>query len=150
VKSHSEDSALYPSPSFVSTANGELHTLPVKHAGDSTVVAAAARRFAGRLGFSAVDAARFATAAAELASNVVRHGGGGSVVLCAAKGRLEVSAEDRGPGSAEKLGRLRHTPKPGGLGEGLNAVRRLMEGLAVQDREGGGVRVTAWIGGPPA
>jgi anti-sigma regulatory factor (Ser/Thr protein kinase) len=96
--------------------------------------AGAARRAAGRMAEAAgISPADVQLAAAELASNIVRHAGGDGYLLCqAGAGYLELIAADHGPGlgagsipSAAAVPRP-HVPGSGsGLGVGLGAVRRL-------------------------
>lgn len=57
---------------------------------------------AARIGFDETDSGRVALAASELASNLLRHGGGGKVYLSVVQGRdargVELYTVDAGPG----------------------------------------------------
>ncbi|WP_049766623.1 ATP-binding protein [Rhodospirillum centenum] len=109
---------------------------------------------------------------AELGSNLIRHAGGGTLLLrctvppvspgsgpgAAAGGcGIECLSLDRGPGIADLDGALadRHDPEPGpgrSLGYGLGAVRRLADRFAIQSRPGEGTVVLARVrdrGQPP-
>jgi len=59
---------------------------------DSQVAAAVAKRFAHRAGARPIIALETATVAAELASNVLRHGGGGALVCRSFSTFLEIVA----------------------------------------------------------
>lgn len=116
---------------------------------DVAVAAVIVRTVAIVSGFSARVAAEVATAAAELASNAVRHVGAGVLTVTRQAGRLVVVVVDRGTGTAAALREHLRAPAPnnparGGLGHGVAAVARLMSGLEFEDRDGGGVVVRAW------
>lgn len=120
---------------------------------DASVSAAIVRSTATLLGFAAKDAAEIATSAAELASNAVLHAGGGALDVHCSPEMLVLTVTDRGSGSAAVVReRLRGAmPSPlapvaptTGLGLGLGAVARLMCGVVVEEREGGGLLVRAW------
>lgn len=111
-----------------------------------------ARCTAERLGFSRVAAYQIATAAAELASNLRLHGGGGEFGVSARLApagtahdlELELCARDHGPGIADLALALRDGySTAGGLGCGLPGVRRLMDGLAIESAPGLGTCVCA-------
>ncbi|MBI5495394.1 MAG: ATP-binding protein [Deltaproteobacteria bacterium] len=137
-----------PPPSVVST-------ISIEHVTDAVVAASGALRQALAQRASTAVAHAFAIAVRELATNIQRHGGGGEVQLGMAPGLLWVRALDRGPGIADVESALRDhwsagRPRPlgvaptDGLGCGLGAVRRLMDGLELHARDGGGLEVTAW------
>lgn len=65
----------------------------------------------------------------ELAGNIVRHAGRGTVLLHHGGGAVEVLALDRGPGIRDIAGALRDgtSTEAGGPGLGLGAVRRLSD-----------------------
>lgn len=120
---------------------------------DASVSAAIVRSSAGRLGFGAADAAEIATSAAELASNAIVHAGGGILEVSVENERLIISVLDRGAGDAAtvraRIAGLMPSPsspaEPStGLGLGLGGVARLMHGVSVEAREGGGLIVRAW------
>jgi serine/threonine-protein kinase RsbT len=105
---------------------------------------AVATRIARAAGMPRKGAMEIATAACELASNVVRHGGGGSVTIrfvLHPRPHVEIVARDAGPGIADveaamrdgwSAGRPRTPDDPrDGLGSGLGAVRRAMDDVIV-------------------
>jgi serine/threonine-protein kinase RsbT len=92
----------------------------------------AARVLADKLGFSRVEQEMVTLSVSELATNLVRYGMDGSIVLRAAVGPegtgVEVESCDGGPGIADVGAALRGGQSTGeGLGAGLAAVRRLMD-----------------------
>jgi anti-sigma regulatory factor (Ser/Thr protein kinase) len=124
------------------------------------------------LGFDAVATGRVAIVATELATNLLRHGGGGEI-LCgpvrppdvfhchAARSRpdaprdaggayLDVLALDRGPGMAEPLIWLTDgRSTAGSAGIGLGAVQRQAVSFAIHSRPGRGTAVLARLGAGP-
>lgn len=102
----------------------------VRVADQSEVGAArrAAVSLAERLGFSDTGAGRIAIAVTELATNLVRHGGGGELILRESPDgvpAIEVVALDRGPGIVNLAEALRDGfSTAGSPGEGLGAVAR--------------------------
>lgn len=109
---------------------------------DPLVVSSLAKDFALRLGFPKLEGAQIALAAGELASNCVRHAGGGCVELRATATGLELRATDHGPGidllshaSEDGVSRGRrhspYSPVRDSLGAGLGSVQRLMDDVQV-------------------
>jgi serine/threonine-protein kinase RsbT len=120
---------------------------------DVLVARQAAKRLALALGFAAADAARLEVVAAELGSNIVKHAGRGRLVLEGVYGPggegtgLRLMALDHGPGIADLAAALRPgTSTAGTLGDGLAAVRELVDEFAAAAPPGGGTRieVTKW------
>ena len=113
---------------------------------------AEARRLAVRLstaqGFNEKDAGRVAIVATELATNLVKHAGGGEIVISSfddAEGKgLELLALDKGPGIVDLNKALAdgHTTS-GTAGTGLGAIRRSADVFAVSSRGGRGTAVLA-------
>lgn len=102
-------------------------------------------------GASRKAAYEIGTSVAELASNAVKHGGGGHVEIgIETKTRLalHIVVTDEGPGfptapQEPEAERWAHRSGGQGLGVGLDGVRRLMDEVHVESREGGGTRVIA-------
>jgi anti-sigma regulatory factor (Ser/Thr protein kinase) len=82
--------------------------------------------------------------ASELASNVVRHGGGrGRLRLWRADGTLRCEVSDHGPGIADPAGAGQRQPMPlSSSGRGLWMVRQLSETMTIEC-DPRGTRVTA-------
>ncbi len=113
----------------------------VLHASDT------ARQTARRIGFSALDQTKIATAVSELARNILLYVGDGDVsisVLRTPRRGIQIVASDSGKGiddvslvmDAEYRSRT-------GMGKGLKGTKRLMDHLEIATRPGAGTTVTA-------
>ena len=111
-----------------------------------------ARLLAERLGFSRSSAYQVATAASELAANLLLHAGGGRLLVNPLPAPdaggllpgLELCAEDDGPGIADlALALTDGYSTRQGLGCGLPGVKRLMDEFAIDSAPGRGTRVRA-------
>lgn len=117
---------------------------------DVAIAASMAQSMAITAGAQREEAGEVAASAAELASNAIRHAGGGTFTVRAAYSTCIISVTDRGPGDVAMLRRLvARTADPsrwlgGDCGVGLGVVTRLMNGLSFEARPGGGVAVRAW------
>ena len=103
----------------------------------------AAQRLAQASGFDETAVGRVGIVASELATNLVRHGGGGELLLqsLAAQGdvQVELLAIDQGPGMADVRRCLQDGYSSGGThGEGLGAVRRLSSAFDIYSMLGRG------------
>lgn len=106
-----------------------------------------ARTLAGSMGFGGTDVSYIATAATELASNLLIHAGGGvfEVRVTPEHALLELLTEDQGPGIPDIEAALQEGfSTAGGLGCGLPGIRRLMDGLEISSQPGSGTRVRSW------
>lgn len=107
--------------------------------------------------FSAETAGKVAIAATELANNLLRHAGGGELLvqaLGASEGTaIELLALDKGPGMSDITRCLQDGYSTGGTaGTGLGAVRRLADFFDIHSHPGEGTVVLARFGntGGPA
>jgi anti-sigma regulatory factor (Ser/Thr protein kinase) len=123
---------------------------------DSSAVGSARRTavtVAERLGFSETLAGQVALVVTELATNLVRHAGGGTMIVQSGgpEGGLELLALDQGPGIANLPEALRDGYSTGGTqGVGLGAVARLADHCEVFSTPGGGTIVLTRLGSPAA
>ena len=120
----------------------------------------AAAALADRLGFSETERGELALVVTELATNLVRHGGGGTLILRpfppgglhGPESGLEVLTLDRGPGMPD-VGRCLEDgfSTAGGPGKGLGAVARLADLFEVHSEPGAGTVALArvYLGPPP-
>ena len=121
---------------------------PVKAEIDVSLLAIDASRLARDAGFSEVKAALVATAVSELARNILKYAGQGTLRLelishGGASG-VEIEASDQGPGIADCEAALRdHFSSGGTLGMGLPGVKRMMDEFHLTSRPGEGTRVKA-------
>lgn len=113
----------------------------------------AARRetanLAAKLGFDEVQAGQAALVATELATNLVKHAGGGRMLLGVQGGGLVLLALDGGPGMRDVAACMADGYSTAGTpGNGLGAVRRLSAGFGVASWPQRGTAVQAYVGPP--
>jgi serine/threonine-protein kinase RsbT len=103
------------------------------------------RRFVGALGFGPADVERIDVAASELATNLVKHGGGGKLELTrltAPRAGLAIVAEDQGPGIPDVAAAMADGfSTTGTYGAGLATLKELMDCLEIHSAPGRGTRV---------
>jgi serine/threonine-protein kinase RsbT len=105
-----------------------------------------ARDLAALAGFDQSARYKVATAAAELASNILLHGGGGrlEVQLLEPDGGIALLAIDDGPGIFDVALAMREGYSSiGSLGCGLPGVMRMMDTVAIDSAPGKGTQVRA-------
>lgn len=124
---------------------------------EQSQVAEARRRAAAAAtasGFGETAAGRVALVATELASNLIKHGGGGRLLVDAAGSHVDLLALDAGAGIAD-IGRCLADgfSTAGTAGNGLGAVRRLAAPFSLVSWPGRGTAVLARVDdreAPPA
>jgi anti-sigma regulatory factor (Ser/Thr protein kinase) len=108
---------------------------------------------AAQQGFCESDIGRIAIIATELATNLVKHAGGGEIVIgsfddCEGKG-LELLALDKGPGISDVQKALSDGHSTAGsAGTGLGAARRAADVFAISTLLGRGTAVVARVRTP--
>lgn len=116
---------------------------------------AAARRgasdIAATLGADAAGVGRVALVATELATNIIKHGGGGELLLSSyeygAAAGVELIALDRGRGIANLQECLRDGySSAGSAGHGLGAIKRQSQAMEVATWPGVGTAILARVG----
>lgn len=113
---------------------------------DAEAVPGAVTEAAEAAGLGKLEAMSLATAAVELAGNVLVHAGSGFLRVRLVKGAsgtgVEVTATDCGPGIKDPTEALREgSSTAGGLGIGLPGVRRLVDEFYIFTEEGAGTTV---------
>lgn len=117
-----------------------------------------AASMASRLSFDEISAGNVALVVTEAAKNLLKHAGGGQVILrvleAGASAGIEILALDKGPGISD-LGRSFQDgfSTAGTTGTGLGAIARLSTTYGVYSRPGQGTMLTVQIwnrGTPPA
>ncbi|PAF18675.1 ATP-binding protein [Terribacillus saccharophilus] len=94
------------------------------------------RKLAADLGFSAVEQARITAAISELARNIYKYAGSGTICIHseqdARKVGIYITAKDNGPGISNlQEAMLDGYTTGGGLGRGLPGVKRLMDNFDI-------------------
>jgi len=116
---------------------------------DETAVAVARRRalaVAANVGFDEVRAGQLAIVATELSTNLVKHGGGGKLLIGDAAGHVDLLALDLGRGMNDVDACMADGYSSAGTpGNGLGAVRRLAQQLQVASWPGRGTAVFARV-----
>jgi anti-sigma regulatory factor (Ser/Thr protein kinase) len=129
----------------------ELQVVVLHDASGAGEARRAAADMASRLGFEEVDVGRVALVVTEAATNAVKHGGGGEILLYVGRrqgvGTFGCMTIDRGPGMANVAHCLRDgISATGSSGTGLGAIRRLSTRFDVHSSPAG-TAVMAEIGG---
>jgi serine/threonine-protein kinase RsbT len=117
---------------------------------DNEIVIYNARSMLAAAGFDSTDEFIVASAASELATNILRFAGRGELeisIIRDSKGNpgIELFACDRGPGISdiEKAMQDQYSTFPGSLGLGLPSVERIMDEFNIESYPGKGTRVLA-------
>ncbi|HMH52798.1 MAG TPA: ATP-binding SpoIIE family protein phosphatase [Candidatus Acidoferrum sp.] len=108
----------------------------------------AASRLAETLGFDAVGAGNVALVVTEIGTNILKHGGGGQILLITVRqgdvDGIEIVGLDRGQGIADVGRSLRDGYSTAGSpGTGLGAIRRLSSAFDIYAAPGQGTAVLA-------
>lgn len=126
--------------------------VPVGDEADLPVLVVRVQAWLAERGVSPGERSRITTAASELATNIVKYGGRGSMRVTAVRRGpregVELWAEDRGPGIADvALALADRYSTSGSLGLGLPGVRRLMDdfNLRSSPEAGTSVKVCRWL-----
>lgn len=119
---------------------GVTHPVDVRKAQD------AARKFAKAIGFPPVECEEIALVSTELASNLIKHAGGGAMKFhlleSGDRTGIQIESEDNGPGIADvELAVTDGYSTAGSLGTGLGTVNRLMDDLDFSSRSRAGLRI---------
>jgi anti-sigma regulatory factor (Ser/Thr protein kinase) len=121
--------------------------------GDVSEIAPARRgisAFASDLGFSTEDAGRTALVVTEIGTNLVKHGGGGELIVKqisdGTRRGIELLGLDKGPGMADVSKCLRDGYSTSGSpGTGLGAMERLSQRFEIYSRANQGTAVLAHL-----
>jgi serine/threonine-protein kinase RsbT len=130
------------------TQNDGCHITLIDEA-DRVIAIIKAKALADEAGFRTTAGFMVATVVSELATNILRYAGRGTIdmrrVRDAHRHRdgIEVVASDQGPGIPDiEKAFAEHYSSSGSLGLGLPSVRRIMDELAVDSAPGRGTRIT--------
>jgi len=126
--------------------------ISIESPADTQRAAQCARDLAASIGFSTLECEEIVVATTELASNLIRHAGGGSLALLAANaaGRagICIESQDSGPGIVDIEQALTDGySTAGSLGVGLGAVNRLMDELELRSVDPRGAHIVChrWL-----
>src|SRR5690349_7391362 len=124
------------------------HRMEVTHESHVGQVRRYTHEAASRLGAGDLRAGEATIVATELATNLVKHGGGGEILVQEVKESvppaLEILALDSGPGMANVNACLRDGfSTAGSAGTGLGAVQRLAAEFQIQSQQGRGTGI--WV-----
>ena len=113
---------------------------------DNAQVVYSVRRLAAQAGFDEIQQTLIASAASELATNIIRYAGTGRITLAimtdGEKKGLGITAEDDGPGITDiDLAMTENYSTRGGLGLGLPSVRRIMDEFHIRSDPETGTRI---------
>jgi serine/threonine-protein kinase RsbT len=122
-------------------------SVPIETPADVERARRAARTLARAHGLGNVAAERLVLAVSELATNLLRYARDGEIILTGTPGTtcavLQVESRDRGPGIPDvALALADGFSTGGGLGNGLPAVRRLLDRFDIESGPQG-TRITA-------
>jgi serine/threonine-protein kinase RsbT len=127
------------------------HQLKIKEEKDIILVRKIGREVATNLGFNHIDQARITTAISELARNVVKYAGNGTItieIIHQYVPGLQIVVQDDGPGilNIKKAMEDGYTTS-NGLGAGLPGVKRLMDEFLIDSKVNNGtqIRVVKWL-----
>ena len=131
----------------------ESRAISLESEHDIVVARGEVRAMAVALGFRLIDQTRLATVASELARNIVKYAGRGtllaeSVTNPAGQIGLRLVFEDQGPGIPDINQAMRDGfTTGGGLGKGLPGSKRLVDEFEIESTVGSGTRVTVvrWV-----
>ena len=116
---------------------------------DKEQVVITARHLAAEAGFDEINQHLIATAASELATNIVKYAKEGEITLKiiqrARQLGIQIIARDDGPGikNIEKVMQDNFSSSKDSLGLGLPSVRRIMDEFKIESRPGHGTIVSA-------
>ena len=116
---------------------------------DNEAVVVMTRKLAKNAGFKLTDEVMIATAAAELATNILRYANQGEITVCiiqdAERTGIEISARDQGPGIRDLQMAMQenYSTSKMSLGMGLPSVQRIMDEFEIESELGHGTCVLA-------
>lgn len=124
----------------------DTQSFQVFHSAEVSGVRRAAKQMAAQAGLDTLGCEEVALVVCELANNLLKHAGGGRLVMStvaqAARSGLQIESIDSGPGIADHAKALTDGySTAGSLGDGLGAVNRLMDEFAILPKNGRGAHI---------
>jgi len=114
---------------------------------DNEAVVIMTRQIAKKAGFKLTDEVMIATAASELATNILRYANQGEITVCiiqdAERTGVEILAWDQGPGIRDLQMAMKenYSTSKRSLGMGLPSVQRIMDEFKIESKLGHGTCV---------
>ena len=128
----------------------ESKTIKLVYDNDNWQVVYSALQMAQKADFSSTEEAMIATAASELATNILRYAGSGEIMISVVRNPdyelgIELSAFDSGPGieDIELAMKEQYSSLSNSLGLGLPSVKRITDEFIVESAPGKGTHVLA-------
>jgi anti-sigma regulatory factor (Ser/Thr protein kinase)/serine/threonine protein phosphatase PrpC len=129
-----------------------LRKVEVKHSSDLSALRKASNTTAAAIGFDEKENEEIVLAVSELASNLVRHAGGGTVILTPfsddGRSGIQIESMDKGPGIPDMERAMTDGfSTVGSLGYGLGTVNRLMDEFDIRSQPGAGTYIVCrrWV-----
>lgn len=126
--------------------------ITVREESDIATARRAARSAALSLGMDKYEVAEIEISVSELATNLMRHAGGGTIAVeqIEREGRagLQIVSSDKGPGITDIPRAMQEGYSTGGtMGSGLPSVKRMMDEMEITSPSGKGTTIVAvkWI-----
>jgi serine/threonine-protein kinase RsbT len=127
-------------------SNIEIETIEINTERDIKTARGIARRMAIAIGFARLQETQLVTAASELARNIFKYAGSGTIKLSPLKDQkgIEIVAQDRGPGipNLDEILSGGYTSKTG-MGRGILGTRDMMTMFDIKTTRGIGTTITA-------
>ncbi len=125
---------------------GKVTEMKIENEKDIVTSRSCGRKLAADLGFSAVEQARITAAISELARNIYKYAGSGTICIRSEQDTrrvgIYITATDNGPGILNlQEAMLDGYTTGGGLGRGLPGVKRLMDNFDITSSATEGTRV---------
>lgn len=116
--------------------------IPIHDYSDVQLAGVSSRQMATGLGLKSVDKTLIATVVCELATNIIRYAGKGTITLYHDEKTIHILATDSGPGINDIDQALQEGYSSGnGLGVGLPGVKRMMDEMIISSEKGQGTCV---------
>ena len=123
-------------------------TIHIRSEGDVAIASQHGRRLAEQIGLSDVEKMFVGTCISELGNNLFFHAMGGVITVRTLslpdRRGIEILSQDKGPGIENIDVALKNGySTAGGLGNGLGAVRRMMDEFEIESTRGKGTTIAA-------
>jgi len=132
--------------------NREKSTIEIMHQSDIGQARRQGKAMASEIGFNAIECEEISLVMSELATNLIKHAGKGTLVTTPIQNEwgegIQIESHDQGPGIKDiEQAMTDGFSKSGSLGYGLGTVNRLMSKLDISSEPGQGTHILCekWI-----